>query len=93
MLANIWQWMDISYEHLERFARRSRVPRGVVLESAKEMVMRMRDAWPCLRGTLEISERVVKRIDAQMEAVPIFGARAGSTGAPASAGESHEEIQ
>jgi serine/threonine-protein kinase HipA len=74
-IARTKEWAEITYDLLERFARRAEVPRGVVLEPAKEMAARMRDAWPRLRGELELSDAIVAKIDAHMNAVPIFGNR------------------
>jgi serine/threonine-protein kinase HipA len=71
-IARTKQWAKISYDHLERFARRSRVPSDVVLASAREMVTRMCDVWPQLKGELDLSQRMIARIDAQWDSVPIF---------------------
>lgn len=92
-IAGTRQWGDISYDHLERFARRSGVPRGVVLEPAKEMVARMRELWPQLKSGLDLADRVIVRIDAQMNSVPIFGGHAVFAGVTPSANDAYQEIQ
>ncbi len=92
-IARSRQWADISCDHLERFARRSRVPRGVVLEESKEMIERMREAWPTLKRSIDVSERTIERIDAHMNSVPIFRGRTVFAGAIPPASESHQEIQ
>jgi serine/threonine-protein kinase HipA len=72
-IARTKQWSDISYDRLERMARKAAVPPGLVLEPAREMVERMRDVWPGFRGQIELPDRMIARIDAQMDSVPIFG--------------------
>jgi serine/threonine-protein kinase HipA len=74
-IARTKQWSEISRDRLERFARRSAVPRGLVLDAASDMVERMRDVWPAFKGEIELDRRVLARIDRQMDAVPIFGTR------------------
>lgn len=92
-IARSRQWADISYDHLERFARRSRVPRGVVLEESKEMIERIREVWPALKRSIDVSARTIERIDAHMNSVPIFRGRTVFAGAIPPASESHQEIQ
>jgi len=92
-IAGTRQWRDISYEHLERFARKSGVPRGVVLESAREMVTRMRDVWPILERDLDLHARAIARINAQLDSVPIFGGQAIFASTTLQASEAHEEIR
>ncbi len=91
-IARSRQWADISFDHLERFARRSRVPRGVVLESAREMVARMRDVWPRLKNNLDIPSRMIGRIDAQIETVPIFAGHRVFEGTTSPVSDPLEEI-
>ena len=92
-IARSRQWADISYDHLQRFARRSGVPRGIVLESAKEMVARMRDCWPRVKDEADLPERMKRRIDAQMDSVPIFSGQRGIANAMPVSQEHREEIQ
>jgi serine/threonine-protein kinase HipA len=71
-LARTRKWSDITYDHLERFARRAKVPRGIVLDSAREMVAQMRDIWPAIKGELDVPGHVLSKIDEQLDLVPIF---------------------
>jgi serine/threonine-protein kinase HipA len=71
-LARTKQWSDISYDRLERFARRAKVPRGIVLDSAREMVARMRDTWPSIKGEVDAPSHMISKIGQQFERVPIF---------------------
>jgi serine/threonine-protein kinase HipA len=91
-IARTKQWADISYDRLERFARRSGVPRGLVLESAREMVARMREVWPQVKRGSDLPDRAIARIDSQMDSVPIFSGRAVFTGVTPPASETHHEI-
>jgi len=87
------RWNEISHDRLERFANRANVPKTVVLESAREMVERIRDVWPSLKGSLDLDSRVITRIDAQMKLVPIFGATSATTAIAMPVPEKHTEIQ
>src|SRR5205807_9603162 len=44
-LARTRDWADIDEDRLVTFARKSGVPRGLVLKSARDMVARTLDAW------------------------------------------------
>ena len=79
-LARTKQWNAITYDHMERFARRAKVPRGVVLETTRDIVARMRDLWPSLKAELDVPARVVAAVNQQMSAVPIFGGRTVAVG-------------
>jgi serine/threonine-protein kinase HipA len=75
-IAGTKRWDEITEDRMERFARRAGVPRGLVLKATREMVARMRDVWPALKGELDVPEPTIARIDRQMDAVPIFGGHA-----------------
>ncbi|HTV72838.1 MAG TPA: HipA domain-containing protein [Candidatus Acidoferrales bacterium] len=66
-------WSDVSYDHLERFARKAGVPRGIVLAEAREMSERIRTVWPRFKGTAEISKREISVIEEHMARVPLLG--------------------
>jgi serine/threonine-protein kinase HipA len=79
-IARSREWSDISFDHLERFARKAGVPRGVVLDEAREMTQRIRDTWPRFKRASELSGREIQVIDDHLARIPIF------TGAPAATG-------
>lgn len=74
-LARTREWRNIDEELLTRFARKSGVPRGVVLQPAREMVGRMRDVWPKIQDELVMPADMSVRIADHMNSVPLFGAR------------------
>ncbi|MGH7708721.1 MAG: type II toxin-antitoxin system HipA family toxin [Vulcanimicrobiaceae bacterium] len=71
---------DVSAELVSAFADRASLPRRPVLRAAAEMVDRMRDIWPGLRGELPMEERQLAAIEAHMERVPLFVGRGVLTG-------------
>ena len=74
-VARTKQWPDVSHDLLERFARRAAVPKGLVLGAADEMVARMNEVWPRLKGDLLLSESAVELVEKHQARVPIFGPR------------------
>jgi len=78
-IAQSKEWSDISLTHLERFARKAGVPRGIVLEAAREMSDRIRLEWPRAKRDLELSHDMIKRIDAHMASVPILSGKTAHT--------------
>ncbi|HVS46591.1 MAG TPA: type II toxin-antitoxin system HipA family toxin [Verrucomicrobiae bacterium] len=71
-IARTKEWGDVSEELLERFARRADVPRGVVLEAAREMVQRIRDAWPHLNDPHLLPADFVETLNRHIERIPLF---------------------
>jgi serine/threonine-protein kinase HipA len=76
-IARTKEWEHVSYELLERFARRARVPRGVVLRAAREMVDRIRGAWPHLNEEELLPARFMETLERHLARIPLFSARAG----------------
>jgi serine/threonine-protein kinase HipA len=74
-IARTREWEAITFELLERFARRAEVPSGLVTSAARAMVERMLDTWPNLKGNLDLPSDLLGEIDAQMASVPLFGTR------------------
>ena len=75
-LARTREWADIDEDRLERFARRSGVPRGLVLKPAREMVERMMEAWRNGSGDWELTREARSKINRHMQSIPIFGGSA-----------------
>jgi serine/threonine-protein kinase HipA len=80
-IAGSREWSDVSEDHLERFARKAAVPRGVVLAAAREMAHRIRDEWPRAKHELELDARTIRRLDEHMAAIPLLGGRASQPAA------------
>ncbi len=74
-IAQSKEWSDVSFTQLERFARKAGVPRGVVLEAAREMASQIRAEWPRAKSNLELSGDMVNRIDAHMASIPILNGK------------------
>jgi serine/threonine-protein kinase HipA len=66
------RWGDITYDLLERFARKAEVPRGIVLASARQMVSDMRDAWPQMSDVARLPAAALGKIERHMDSIPIF---------------------
>jgi serine/threonine-protein kinase HipA len=79
-LARTREWGEIDEDLLTRFARRSGVPRGVVLQSSREIVHQMREVWPRIRDQFVIPKEMSLKISDHMNSVPLFGARASASG-------------
>ncbi len=79
-IARTKEWRQISEERLERFARRASVPRGIVLEAAREMVDRVRTELPHLNDAELVPRRFVDMIEAHIAQIPLFSRRAIVTG-------------
>lgn len=73
-IAGTKSWSDVSYDLLERFARRANVPKGLVANAANEMVDRMKQTWPKIKHELPIPKETIARIDEHQKSVPLFGA-------------------
>jgi len=71
-IAGSKRWGDVSFDNLERFARKAGVPRGLVLQSAREMVAAMWEIWPKIPGKLPIDATYAKAISKHMNSIPIF---------------------
>jgi len=63
-------WTAITYDLLERFARRASVPRGIVLNAARDMVDRLNEKWPTSPIPLTTEQR--NRLKEHMNSVPIL---------------------
>ena len=82
-LARTREWRTIDTELVTRFARKAGVPRGIVLQSAREMVERMRDLWPKIQDRLLLPKEMAVKITDHMNGIPLFGARPSAGPAPA----------
>lgn len=83
-------WNAVTFDHLERVARHAKVPRGVVRQAANEMVARMRDVWPKLRGDLDVPRHIAETVSTQIAVVPLFS---GKVSAPSAAVASRERSE
>jgi serine/threonine-protein kinase HipA len=72
-------WSDVSADNLERLARKSEVPRGVVLSAARDMATRIRDRWPAFKTATDLEQREIDRIDDHMGRVPLLAGDAAPT--------------
>ncbi|MBV8582242.1 MAG: HipA domain-containing protein [Candidatus Eremiobacteraeota bacterium] len=82
-IARSKEWSDVSFDNLERWARRAAVPRGVVLGAAHEMVDRIRDVWPRFKKTTGLEPRFIQKIDEHMNTIPVLtGRRAAAPTVP-----------
>jgi serine/threonine-protein kinase HipA len=79
-IARTKEWRQISEARLERFARRAAVPRGIVIEAAREMVDRVRTELPHLNDAELIPKRFVDTIEAHIAQIPLFSRRTIATG-------------
>jgi serine/threonine-protein kinase HipA len=77
-IAGSKEWSDVSEDHLERFARKAAVPRGVVLGAAREMAQRIRDVWPLAKRELELDARTIRGIDEHMATIPLLTGRSSA---------------
>jgi serine/threonine-protein kinase HipA len=62
---------EVTFEQFGRLAERARVSRGLVERAAREMVERMRNAWPATRAMLPF-EKLRTALEHQLARVPIF---------------------
>lgn len=67
----------IDQERLLDFARKSGIPSGLLLDTAKQTVERMQEIWPSLSKELPLSKQMLDRITAQMHSVPLFNTNSG----------------
>ena len=74
-IARTKNWRDISEDLLERFARRSGVPRGVVLGAARDMVDRIHSQLPNVNEPDLIPRRFVDTIETHIAQIPLFSHR------------------
>ncbi len=74
-IARTKEWSDISEDLLERFARRSGVPRGVVIGAAREMIERIRGEWHHLNDPGLLPPPIIGAIEAHIARVPLLSAR------------------
>lgn len=79
-IARTKQWENVSEDLLQRFARRAGVPRGVVLNVAREMVERMRGEWKHVNAEALMPSRFVDVMTQHLARIPLF-ARRGATAA------------
>ena len=66
-------WSAITYDLLERFARRAEVPRGLVLSAARDMVARVHEKWPKMLSSLtapEFEDGI--KLKEHLRSIPIF---------------------
>jgi serine/threonine-protein kinase HipA len=66
------QWNAISFDLLERFARRAGVPRGIVILSARDMVERIQGEWPHLNDAGLLPPRFLNSMQHHIETIPLF---------------------
>ncbi|MBV8368672.1 MAG: HipA domain-containing protein [Candidatus Eremiobacteraeota bacterium] len=71
-LARTKDWSQISDDRLERFARRAGVPRGIVLNSARDMVDRIRAEWPHLNEQQLLPQRFIAALEQHINRIPLF---------------------
>ncbi|MBV8299419.1 MAG: HipA domain-containing protein [Candidatus Eremiobacteraeota bacterium] len=71
-LARTKDWSQISDDRLERFARRAGVPRGIVLNSARDMVDRIRAEWPHLNEQQLLPQRFIAALEQHISRIPLF---------------------
>jgi serine/threonine-protein kinase HipA len=76
-------WSDVGTDNLERLARKSEVPRGVVLGAARDMAERIRDRWPAFKKAVDLGPREIGRIDDHMATIPLLAGDAAPTVAAA----------
>lgn len=74
-IARTKEWENVDEALLERFARRAAVPRGVVLNTAQEMVERVRGEWPHLNDAKQLSQAMSQSIEDHMMRVPLLNKR------------------
>lgn len=66
-------WAKITFDLLERFARRAEVPRGVVISAARDMVARVHERWPAMISSLTYPEFEQGSIlNEHLRSIPIF---------------------
>jgi serine/threonine-protein kinase HipA len=69
------QWSAISFDLLERFARRAGVPRGIVIHAARDMVERIQGEWPHLNDAGLLPPHFLNSMHRHIETVPLFAKR------------------
>lgn len=72
-LAGTKAWEQLDAARFERFADKARLSRAFVSNVARETVVRMREAWPKISGSLPLDETTRSLVDRQFTTVPIFG--------------------
>jgi serine/threonine-protein kinase HipA len=75
-LARTKEWSQLSDGRIERLARRAGVPRGVVLNAAREMTDRIRTEWPHLNDTQLLPRRFAQALEQHISRIPLFTRRA-----------------
>lgn len=63
-------WSAITYDLLERFARRAGVPRGIVLNAARDMAGRIQEKW--LTSPISLTKQQRSKLTEHMLSVPIL---------------------
>lgn len=96
-IARTREWKDISRDLLERWARRSGVPSGVVLSAAHDIVERIRGEWRHLNDLRLLPPDFSEALDSHIARVPLFAQRTAHAAASApasrrSAVPRHDEI-
>ena len=82
---------EVTFDQFARLAERARVSRGLVERAAREMVERMRSAWPATRETLPFEK--LATIEQQFARVPIFASgEVRATSGPTQRGAPAEEL-
>ena len=74
-IARTKNWEDIDQALLERFARRAQVPRGIVVNTAREMVDRIKDEWAHINDSQQLSQSMLLRLEEHRARVPLFNKR------------------
>lgn len=75
-IARTKEWEDVNHDLLERFARRAGVPRGVVLNAARDMVDRIKAEWRHLNDPQLLPARMRNVLDQHIARLPLFNERA-----------------
>jgi serine/threonine-protein kinase HipA len=65
---------EVSEEELAYLAAKARLPKKLVLDTARETVTRFRDVWSAEKKNLPLSENLIETIEAHAETIPIAGA-------------------
>jgi serine/threonine-protein kinase HipA len=82
---------QVTTEQFEHMAKRAGVSVGIVREAAADMVGRMRQVWPTIRGDMPFPA-LTTTIDEQFNKVPLFNPKASSVVATEVAEEPPQEI-
>ncbi|MCB9474324.1 MAG: HipA domain-containing protein [Candidatus Delongbacteria bacterium] len=71
-LAGTRSMLDLSWDTLERFAAKARIPRELVLAAADRTVQAFIETWRKHRQDLPLDERHADRIDAHSQSIPLL---------------------